>query len=656
MLIVMTLALFGCAGGQEPPEPQLETISGVSFSDAAFTYDGTEKEITVNGNIPSGVSVSYEHNKATDAGSYNAKAILSGEGYKSLTLNATLIINKADISGVSFSDAEFTYDGGENEISVSGTLPSGVTVAYENNKAVNAGVYSAKAILSSSNYNTLTLNAELKINKATISGITADASQSIDGDGEMHLPVFSGTVPSGVNVNYFVDGVEKPNGISSIGTHNFKIIFTSSNYETLELPVTYKIKINPVTFAKNVIDAFGTTPSPWEFLPESFASQYHTVDSLPSYDKFVNVSSIPTNGIGKQMNVVYSLLNKTSSALGYVNTVMNVMGGIKTLYTEYLDSDPTDYQTYSNSIGGFNFTIAIDEDSYLISASVESVLVKIFANTTEKTYGASVKLSETTVLKYTVFEEKLLIAMDILDTVTTQIEFVRNGESVIGMLYEYVTAGDKQITATSAMLEVGEKYTVVIGTKGDFLPGSVSRNCEIYDNQTGKFVGSEVREDEKGTVYNTYWFPLHNLEGLDTIKKLDKQNIYNSDTIYINGIDSDTLHTTLMGYTYLSKMGARRYDIEFKTVYGYVYDADSEEYKAESYEIPMLFIQEEVIGEFEKDFRASNEAAVSGKDVELTVKATDLSAISRGYNVLLPLYDELKDAVTHEMISNYCKQ
>ncbi|MDE6059067.1 MAG: hypothetical protein K2G44_03400, partial [Clostridia bacterium] len=53
-----------------------------------------------------------------------------------------------DITGVTFEDKTVIYDGAEHEITVSGTLPEGVSVSYTGNKGTNVGVYNATATLS----------------------------------------------------------------------------------------------------------------------------------------------------------------------------------------------------------------------------------------------------------------------------------------------------------------------------------------------------------------------------------------------------------------------------------------------------------------------------------------------------------------------------
>ena len=128
----------------------------------------------------------------------------------------------------------------------------------------------------------------------------------------------------------------------------------------------------------------------------------------------------------------------------------------------------------------------------------------------------------------------------------------------------------------------------------------------------------------------------------------------NADTIYING-SSDTLHTTLVGLSNLDKATSRRYDIEFKTMYFFVQNNDGE-YEQVTAEIPMLFIQAENIDTFESDFAKSNKTALNSKSVTLTVTSSQIQAINYGYTVVLPVYDKLKNAVTHNDIINYCKK
>ncbi|MDE7385207.1 MAG: MBG domain-containing protein, partial [Anaeroplasmataceae bacterium] len=78
-------------------------LSGITFADVTYTYDGTEKELVYTGSLPAGVTfVGYTTNKGTDAGTYEAKASFVGEdtdNYNVIAdLTATLTIAKADPS------------------------------------------------------------------------------------------------------------------------------------------------------------------------------------------------------------------------------------------------------------------------------------------------------------------------------------------------------------------------------------------------------------------------------------------------------------------------------------------------------------------------------------------------------------------------------
>ena len=72
--------------------PTLEKFTGITFDNLTVDFDGEEHEILCEG-VPAGASVAYTNNKATNIGEYNAKAVITKEGYETLTLNAKLTIN-----------------------------------------------------------------------------------------------------------------------------------------------------------------------------------------------------------------------------------------------------------------------------------------------------------------------------------------------------------------------------------------------------------------------------------------------------------------------------------------------------------------------------------------------------------------------------------
>jgi len=567
---------------------------------------------------------------------------------------------KETIEGVIFESATFDYDSQEKIILVTGEIPQGVTVSYQNNKGTNAGTYNATAILSGENYNTLTLSATLTINKINVTGVSLEAEQSVIQDGQNHLPVLTGTPPTGTTTKIYVDDVENSVGVSKLGTYTVKYVISGANYNPLTLTCSFKIKLNALLFAQNVINSFGSAPSPWSFLPESFSAQNKTVTSTPDYSSFVNVNSIPTNGIGKQLSVVYNLLNKTEKALSFVNPIHQTANTILSLYVDFIDKNPEEYKNFSGTALGINFNLELQEHKYLLSASIKNVAVVLFADMDNNTYGAKVQLTKTTILKYTVSENSLLIAIDVLDISATQIEFVREQNQVVGYMYEYLYAGDKELVATSALVTVGPTYTTLIGTKGDFILTAESRNCEVYLNSTGEFIGSEVREelDVKSlgvATYNTLWYPLKNISGITNIKKEDNPNGLNADTIYINNAEESIGSKIVSVFPTSKKAYSRRFDIEFKKMYFYTYNQMEEEYEEVVVEVPMMFVQEENLDTFIQDFSEENKKFLSGQ-ITLNFSSAHASAVNYGYYTLIDVYNTIKTLVTYEKITEYCKQ
>ncbi len=76
-------------------------------------------------------------------------------------------LNK-DFENITFSNKTYSYNGTEQAIAISGTLPEGATVTYTNEKGTNVGTYNATAVIKAEGYNTLTLKATMTITPASI--------------------------------------------------------------------------------------------------------------------------------------------------------------------------------------------------------------------------------------------------------------------------------------------------------------------------------------------------------------------------------------------------------------------------------------------------------------------------------------------------------
>ena len=225
-------------------------MSGITFEDKTVTYDGNEHALTISGTLPEGVTVTYENNKLTEVGSVKATAKFShnNPNYNEIpNMTATLTVEEAslkDITGISLEDKTYTYDGKVKSLTITGKLPEGVTVTYENNENINAGTYEVTAILKGNGYNTLTLKATLTITKASydMSGITFE-DKTVTYDGNEHELTISGTLPEGVTVGY------TNNKLTEVGNIDVIAVFSHNNpnyNEISNMTATLTVEENPL--------------------------------------------------------------------------------------------------------------------------------------------------------------------------------------------------------------------------------------------------------------------------------------------------------------------------------------------------------------------------------------------------------------------------
>ncbi len=254
-------------------------MSDVSFSSKTVDYDGMIKNLTISGNLPAGVDVSYtingrKGNSATNAGVYEIVASFSGTNSNYMEIEsktATLTIRKAryNISGLNMEDVRSTYDGLSKSVVLQGSVPNALKLSYQikrtkdadnndvsedfhdGNSATNAGTYLVMATLSSndSNYEEISpFSAELKIDKAGFSLENIGLKVAyFDYDGNVHsLAIFGEPTLeesqkySNITVSYTIDG-EEGNSATNAGRHlvvatisqdnpNYENSFTVSDY------------------------------------------------------------------------------------------------------------------------------------------------------------------------------------------------------------------------------------------------------------------------------------------------------------------------------------------------------------------------------------------------------------------------------------------
>ena len=161
-------------------------LLGISLENKTVTYDGSPKSIDITGQLDESISSlteytkEFKNNNKINAGTYYVHATITptNENFNELILDATLIIDKAEIEGITMEDVTVDYDGTSKTIFVTGDVPSGIAIDYYYNGdmlkedqegVVNAGIYEVTAVLresTTSNYKiSKDLTAILTINK-----------------------------------------------------------------------------------------------------------------------------------------------------------------------------------------------------------------------------------------------------------------------------------------------------------------------------------------------------------------------------------------------------------------------------------------------------------------------------------------------------------
>ena len=239
--------LTACGGGE------LNKFEGISFKDKTIVYDGQEHELLVEGDLPQGTNISYQNNKATNAGVYGATAIISLKCYETLTLTAELTINKAtyDMSNAKWTyPAPFIYDGQEKQVLVEG-LPQGVTVKqYQNNKKTQVGTYTASVEFE---YDTVNYNKPLLQNltwEITNTPVVLKNFENIKFtsevfyyDGIEKFIEITGFVPAGTTITYTCkEDKTIQNRATETGKYTITATITNPEYNPLSLTAVMTIK------------------------------------------------------------------------------------------------------------------------------------------------------------------------------------------------------------------------------------------------------------------------------------------------------------------------------------------------------------------------------------------------------------------------------
>lgn len=197
-------------------------MSKVAFTDSTVTYDGKKHSITVEGELPDGVTVSYEDNNRVDAGTYTITASFSGDEKnheKIDDMTATLTIEKtspkvvpeADLSKTIYPTSAFP------EITLGKGSTKG-TISWEEGQTLKVGTekYSWKFVPEDTvNYITVIDTMEMTVVEPVEKNEThaISLSDSAPEDIYIHLPALGKTTFSIVGTDTYDINVQSAYGV-----------------------------------------------------------------------------------------------------------------------------------------------------------------------------------------------------------------------------------------------------------------------------------------------------------------------------------------------------------------------------------------------------------------------------------------------------------
>ncbi len=563
-----------------------------------------------------------------------------------------------EFTGVALNDGSFTYDGEEHSLSVSGTIPDGTQVAYENNGQTDAGEYTVTATLTCDGYRTAQLSATLTILKADYAGISF-TGDSVLYDGEPHSLSVNGSLPAGTQVVY------ENNGQTEEGEYTVTATLRNPNYNDLILTAT--LRIYTVTdVAETILSSLFDRPDPWNFLPATFSKERLAYPAMPAsgtemFSSSVPVGSIGTKFIGKQLDVLYDGLGAAETALTAANAVFAAGETIVSVYQNFIDENPEDYDSFTGSVSlagvPFSLRITLDGDTVTLLAGNSTVSVELVSDSSEDavyTNSGRIQITDGIALKYDANETELKLAVQFTVGgigVLQQIGFVRGDGAVSGYLYEFYGA-ESVALKTSALLYSDEDVTAVLSNKRESNDLAIDAYLEVYDSRTGAYIGGEVTETVSLVDYDTYWFALGSIDGIASIRVTedDDENDNNSfqpHTVCLNGSAEPFAYKTVGGLSL--RKPSRRFDIEMKEVSYIVAVADGETTSYEKREalIPMLFVQTDQTDTFTADVAEENSS------LNLSLNSTAVQTTSTLFSALSENYETVKESMTYADILNY---
>ncbi len=418
----------------------------------------------------------------------------------------------------------------------------------------------------------------------------------------------------------------------------------------------------------------------YDYLPEAMIPSYanNVVNaSRINYDftSFTDVSTINQAGYGEQWQMVVENINQSVAMAKVFNVAQTALNAAGNAVDIYITNSYAEEMSYPFSGSGYNgkfefidskltFNITLTDAVTVPGFGSVKPVVKMEYDLTKEAKGIFISLGDSYKVKYVITENEYEMATTYGLTIagksvsrSSYLSIVNNNDKTTGHIYEYTTYEGSDKIKACADFYIENGYVSVVGNKSSGMTGFDGYINELYSANEGRLLGYEVREEltisgVTGT-YNTLWFNLWDIQGINSIKITDKTDANKSSkstvNVYLNG------SSALLSPTYNSKFGvktSRKYDVEYRTRYYYTYDAENDTYVSNSVQVPMMFIQEGAnYDSFTTDMLNDN-----GLNASVSLSQVHLNKILSDYDTLIDIFIANKDAMSSEEIIAYLKQ
>ena len=402
-------------------------LEGLSLSDDTCTYDGAPHSLAVKGEIPPECTVTYEPENATDAGDYPTTATISGQGYETLELTATLHISKATPTMTLTAEPEKEIKVGEPvelTVEVKGVKGEpltgsvellGQTLTLENGQATaeykpentNPTKITADYTSDDANYKDAQASITLTANKKVREDIIIKDATKIFGDLPFKLSPTGGSLQDGETYTYESNDTTVAE-VDAEGIVTLKTAGSAQITVSVDESDAWNKAEATMTLTVNKGDIAGIT----------FESQKLTANGKPqsieiSGSPLPDGASVSYTGNGKTESGVYPVTANIDGGQNYNNLTLNAT---MTIVNPYAPVKPTTPDEVADAIDQLptaeEYDKMTDEEKEVVKEAVDTVVDGI----TEMTPEEQAKIPEDKIEKLGDLYDKVYNVVILKDT------------------------------------------------------------------------------------------------------------------------------------------------------------------------------------------------------------------------------------------------